>query len=243
MLNAAHALSGAAYEPGGPDRSPAALIQEHQALVRRIAWHVHSGVSSAIEVADLIQIGLLALVEAAQGFEHRGAAFAPYAATRVRGAMIDALRREARMRRSGMVARRQLEAARRTLESRLRRHATDAEMASAMGLDAAGYQQLVQSTEGVRTEPIDDIYSDHDPRFADDGDQADTMLERAEEHARLARHLSALGEREAQVLHLYFTEEMNLEEIGQILGVGAARVCQIKKAALDKMRAAMASRD
>ena len=80
---------------------PAQLVETHSALVRRIAWHVHSRMSSAIEVEDLIQIGLVALVEAAQNFEERGIAFAPYAATRIRGNMVDALRRDARMGRAG----------------------------------------------------------------------------------------------------------------------------------------------
>ncbi len=91
-----------------PQADPAKLVQSHSNIVRRIAWHVHSRMSSAIDVEDLMQIGLVALVEAAQNFEDRGIAFAPYAATRVRGAMVDALRRDARMGRAGMANRRYL---------------------------------------------------------------------------------------------------------------------------------------
>jgi len=86
-----------AYAPT-PTANPARLIEAHSALVRRIAWHVHSRMSSAIEVEDLIQIGLVALVEAAKNFEDRGIAFAPYAATRIRGNMVDALRRDTQAR-------------------------------------------------------------------------------------------------------------------------------------------------
>ena len=117
--------------------NPARLVEAHSALVRRIAWHVHSRMSSAIEVEDLIQIGLIALVEAAQNFEDRGIAFSPYASTRIRGAMVDALRRDARMGRAGMANRRYLAGIRARLEQEYMRSPSDAEMAGATGLDGS----------------------------------------------------------------------------------------------------------
>lgn len=228
-------------------RTPAAsnsdaMINTHVPLVRKIAWHVHSRMSSAIALEDLIQIGLLALVEAAKGFEERGAAFAPYAATRIRGAMIDHLRREARMCRSGMANRRELAKIRAGLEATLRRKASDAEMAEAMGLDSDAYHAKVATTQALRLESIDEVYSDHDAWFADIASGADGAIEESELKRDLAECLSNLGERDAMVLQLYFVEELNLDEIGEILGVGAARVCQIKRAALTRMRDMMAGR-
>ena len=227
-----------------PGQHPAseALIHSHSPLVRRIAWQVHSRMSSAISLEDLIQIGLLSLVEAARTFEERGAAFAPYASTRIRGAMIDHLRREARMCRSGMASRRELAAMRTELENRLHRRATDAEMAEAMGLDAESYHAKVAASQSQRLEPIDEAYSDHDAWFADLSIGADTELEIEELKRDLAECLAALGEREALVLQLYFVEEMNLDEIGEVLGVGAARICQIKRSALIRMREMLAER-
>jgi RNA polymerase sigma factor for flagellar operon FliA len=219
---------------------PAQLVEAHSALVRRIAWHVHSRMSSAIEVEDLIQIGLVALVEAAQNFEDRGIAFAPYAATRIRGNMVDALRRDARMGRAGMANRRYLAGIRARLEQENMRAPNDAEMAAAAGLDPAAYHNMVASTQPVGQESIEDSYSDHDMWFADMSEAADTMLEKAQLRAALVENLSKLSEREALILQLYFVEELNLDEIGETLGVGAARVCQIKKAALDKMKMMMA---
>ena len=98
---------------------------------------------------------------------------------------------------------------------------------------------MAASTRALRQESIDDNYSDHDMWFADLADGADTMLEKAELRETLVANLGRLGDREAMVLQLYFVEELNLDEIGETLGVGAARVCQIKKAALDKMRGMM----
>ena len=219
-----------------------ALIGAHSPMVRRIAWHVHSRMSSAISLEDLIQIGLLSLVEAARTFEERGAAFAPYASTRIRGAMIDHLRREARMCRSGMASRRELAAVRTELEGHLHRKASDAEMTEAMGLDPETYHAKVAASQSQQIDSIDEAYSDHDAWFADLSMGADTALELDELKRDLAECLLALGEREALVLQLYFVEEMNLDEIGEVLGVGAARICQIKRSALVRMREMMAER-
>src|SRR5690606_10324543 len=104
---------------------PEALVRAHMPLVRKIAWHVHGRVASAIEIEDLVQIGMVALVEAANSFEDRGHAFATYATLRIRGAMIDHLRRHALIRRSAMARRRELLAARQALESRLGRAPTE----------------------------------------------------------------------------------------------------------------------
>ena len=101
--------------------TPEALVRSHMQLVRKIAWHVHGRVASAIDVEDLVQIGMVALVEAANGFEDRGHAFATYATLRFRGAMIDHLRRHATICRSAMAKRRELGTVRERLENRLGR--------------------------------------------------------------------------------------------------------------------------
>lgn len=224
---------------GCNSRNSEKLVLAHKQMVRRIAWHVHSRMSTAIEVEDLIQIGFIALVEAAQIFEERGAAFATYANTRIRGAMIDALRRGARMPRSGMGNRRRLAAVRDDLQHRLMRAPSDAEMAAELGLAGRDYQALVATTHPVRQDSIDEAYSDHDILFSDTSDRADDMLEKSQLSAILGANLSKLSQREQMVLNLYFVEEMNLDEIGLTIDVGAARVCQIKKSALAKLRQMM----
>ena len=221
-------------------QSPEALVRAHMPLVRKIAWHVHGRVASAIEIEDLVQIGMVALVEAANSFEDRGHAFATYATLRIRGAMIDHLRRHALICRSAMARRRELAAVRQKLEGRLGRAPTEEEMAAEMGLDAASYRALVDENQAIQQESIDEIYSDHSMWFADLDEQADERIDRERLKEAVARAIRQLPERDALVLQLYFVEEMNLEEIGQTLGVGAARICQIKKAALDKLRATLA---
>lgn len=223
-----------------PGKSPDALVRAHMALVRKIAWHVHGRVASAIDVEDLVQIGMVALVESANGFEDRGHAFATYATMRIRGAMIDHLRRHAAICRSAMARRRELASVRKRLEDRLGRAPGEAEMAAEMELDPAAYRAMVDDSQAVHQESIDEVYSDQSMWFADIEERADEAIDRGRLKEAIAAAIGALPERDAMVLQLYFVEEMNLEEIGQTLGVGAARICQIKKAALDKLRGGLA---
>ena len=223
-----------------PRAAPETLVRSHMSLVRKIAWHVHARVASAIEVEDLVQIGMIALVEAANGYEDRGHAFGTYATMRIRGAMIDHLRKFASICRSAMARRRDMNVKREQLQGQFGRAPTEAEMAEAMGLDPSEYRALVDETQSARHESLDEVYSDHSMWFADVEERADDALEREELKTAIAAVIRTLPERDAMVLQLYFVEEMNLDEIGQTLGVGAARICQIKKSALDKVRKSLA---
>lgn len=216
--------------------TPDQLARQYMPIVRKIAWHVHGRVSSAIEIEDLLQIGMVALVEAANSFEDRGHGFATYAQMRVRGAMIDHLRRHATICRSAMARRKQIGTARRAIEQRTGRAPTEAETAAELGLDAAAWLSFTDGTDMAQHQSMDEVYSDQSMWFADVADRADDVLERESLKRAVAGYIGELPEREAMVLQLYFVEEMNLEEIGLTLEIGAARVCQIKKAALDKLR-------
>lgn len=230
-------IAAGAHTYGKPgDNSPERLARQYMPLVRKIAWHVHGRVSTAIEVEDLLQIGMVALVEAANSFEDRGLGFGAYAQLRVRGAMIDHLRRQATLCRSAMARRKELAKVRNGLEQRLGRLPTEAEMSSEMGLAPSDFREIADSVEMVQHTSMDEVYSDQSMWFADVEDRADQVLERESLKKALAACIGELPQREAMVLQLYFVEELNLEEIGQTLDIGAARVCQIKKAALDKLR-------
>jgi len=229
------AASAHTYAKPG-DNSPERLARQYMPLVRKIAWHVHGRVSTAIEIEDLLQIGMVALVESANSFEDRGLGFAAYAQLRVRGAMIDHLRRQATICRSAMAKRKELAGVRGRLEQKLGRLPTEAEMSADMGLEPAAYREIADSVEMVQHTSMDEVYSDQSMWFADVEDRADDVMERESLKKALAACICELPQREAMVLQLYFVEELNLEEIGHTLDIGAARVCQIKKAALDKLR-------
>lgn len=236
MQNIRAEADGLTYGRKAGAQSPEQLARQYMPLVRKIAWHVHGRVSSAIEIEDLLQIGMVALVEAANGYQDRGFGFATYAQMRVRGAMIDHLRRHATICRSAMARRKEMAAARGRLEQKLGRMPTEAEMAVEMGLSPADYREAVDSSEIAQHQSIDEVYSDQSMWFADVEERADDALEKESLKAALAKCIGQLPQREAMVLQLYFVEELNLEEIGRTLDIGAARVCQIKKSALDKLR-------
>jgi RNA polymerase sigma factor FliA len=236
MMNTAIDVAANPYAKQRASSEIDAIVKAHGRLVRRIAWHVHSGMSSMIGVEDLIQIGLIALVEAARGFEDRGAPFAPYAATRIRGSMIDALRRDAHIGRQGIANRKRLSITRRALENKLCRGATDTEMADAMDVDLPTFHALESSSCALQFDALDQVYSDSSAWFIDLGQTPEDALIENQVEQHLTKAIATLEPRAAMVLQLYFKEGLNLSEIAACLNVSAPRVCQIKKEALDQVR-------
>jgi RNA polymerase sigma factor FliA len=219
------------------------LAKKHAPLVRRLAWHVHGSMSSAVEVEDLVQIGMVALVEAVANFEDRGqVTFEQYLATRVRGSMIDALRKSATLTRGAMQRKRQYEQAVAVLTAELGHAPTDALVAGRLGVSLEKLRLEYVNAQPVRMEPIDEVYSDEGPWFASEEADAFEQLSEEEERDTLIEAIASLPEREALVIQLYYVEEFNLEEIGEVIGVGAARVCQIKASAHAKLKKAMLKR-
>lgn len=231
------------YRRGGAARDVEALARKHLPLVRRLAWHVHGSMSSVVEVEDLIQTGLVALVEAANQFEDRGqVSFEQYLITRVRGAMIDALRRQATLTRGAMQRRRAFKAAVKALTPATGETPTETAIAEQLGVTIEKLRSDYATAEAIRFEPIDDVYSDDKPWFASDDADAFEQLAEADMRDSLIAAIAALPTREAQVIQLYYVEELNLEEIGLVLDVSAARVCQIKAAAHGRLKKALAKR-
>jgi RNA polymerase sigma factor FliA len=216
---------------------PERLVRNHMGLVRKTAWHVHARVSSAIEIEELVQIGMIALIESARNFEDRGhAAFATYATVRVRGAMVDGLRRQSTLNRGAMRKRRELANTKAALSGELGRAPTEMETAARLGITSIALAGVEAATTAPRQESIDEIYSDHSAAFSSPDPSAFDQLAAGALKKDLAAAIAGLPVREAQVLQMYFVDELNLEEIGQVLDVGAARVCQIKKGALERVR-------
>lgn len=224
-------------KPGGDGE---ALIRQYLPLVRRIAWHVHGSMSTIIDVEDLVQVGLVALVEAVGQAAEQGAQFRAYLQTRLRGAMIDELRRQATTTRGAMRRRRQYHAAIATLTATTGRAPDEQALATELGITVEKLRAEYETADAVRFESMDDVYSDDLPWFADDTPDAFEQLAESDLRDTLIAAITALPEREAQVIQLYYVEELNLEEIGQVLGVGSARVCQIKSAAHARLKKALA---
>lgn len=227
---------------GDTKRDMDSLVRKHMPLVRRLAWHVHGSMSTLIDVEDLVQIGLVALVEAAASFEDRGlVSFDQYLHTRVRGAMIDELRRQATLTRGAMKRRRAYQDAVAALAADGARP-DEAAVASKLGVTVDKLRSDYASAEAVRFDSIDDVYSDEGPWFMSDEPDAFDRLAEAHQREALIEAIAELPEKEQLVIQLYYVEELNLEEIGQVLGVGAARICQIKKSAHDRLKKGLMQR-
>ena len=231
-----HKSLTAAYRGDNAER-----IRRFVPMVRRLAWHVHGSGRQGIELDDLMQAGMVALTEAAQ--RHAGPGedgFAAYAKLRVRGAMVDLVRRTVPGSRGGAVRRRQLREAEEGLRGELGRAPSAAEVAERLGLSEAELLALRQAAEPVRVESLDEAYSDSDGLFADDRPDAFAMLADAELRESLIAAIAALPERLQLIVQLYFVEELNLAEIAETLGVSIPRVHQLKAQALDRLKAGLA---
>ena len=220
-----------------------ALVRQHLPRVRRIAWHVHGSMSTIVDVEDLVQIGLVALVEAAGSFEDRGqVTFEQYLHTRVRGSMIDELRRQATLTRGAMKRRKLYNDTVAAMTDALGTRPTDLMVAERLGVTLEKLRTDYATAEAVRFESVDDVYTDEGPWFASDEPSAFDQLADADQRTALIEAIGELPEREQLVIQLYYVEELNLEEIGQVLEVGAARVCQIKKSAHDRLKKGLSRR-
>lgn len=210
-------------------------------MVRRLAWHVHGTGRAGIELEDLMQAGMVALTECAQN--HAGPTedgFAAYAKLRVRGAMVDLIRRQVPLSRGVGERRRQLHQQQSRLQLALGREPTEPELAAAMGLSLRELREWRAACQPLRFEPLDEIYSDSATEFADSGPDSWEILADAQLREAVIDAIAGLPPRLQLVVQLYFVEELNLAEIAETLQVSVPRVHQLKAQALDKLRTALA---
>ncbi|EQB17862.1 sigma-70 family RNA polymerase sigma factor [Novosphingobium lindaniclasticum] len=227
----AHRVAGA-YQGEVADR-----VRRFLPMVRRLAWHVHGSGRPGMELEDLIQAGLVALTECAQ--KHRGPSedgFAAYAKMRVRGAMVDLIRRTVPMSRGASERRRQLAAKETELRGTLGREPLPHELAEALGIGESELAALRGTSQPLHFEPIDEAYSDQSMAFADHRPDSHALLADEEVRGAVVEAVTALPERLRLVVQLYFVEELNLAEIAQVLQVSIPRVHQLKAQALAKLR-------
>lgn len=237
VLGAYGARVAGAYQGDVADR-----VRRFLPMVRRLAWHVQGSGRPGIEVEDLMQAGLVALTECAQ--KHQGPGedgFAAYAKMRVRGAMVDLIRRTVPMSRGANERRRQLAEKERDLRGSLGRDPHGHELAEAMGMDEAELAGLRDSSQPLRFDSIDEAYSDHSMAFADDRPDSLELLADEELRGAVVSAIAELPERLMLVVQLYFVEELNLAEIAQVLQVSIPRVHQLKAQALGKLRESLES--
>ena len=216
-------------------------IEKFAPLVKRIALHLKARLPASVEVDDLIQSGMLGLMDALQNFEEgHGAVFETYASIRIRGAMIDEMRASDWAPRSVHRNTREISQAITVLSHRLGRGPKDVEIAAELKVSVEKYRQMLLDSSTSQMIGIEDLGVSEDVLSADSSsnheDKLFNALATSEFRQALAKAISELPTREQQVLAFYYDEELNLREIGQVLEVSESRVCQILSQAMARLR-------
>jgi len=219
------------------------LMTEYAPFVKRIAYHMIGRLPSNVHLEDMVQAGMIGLFEALKGFDmSKGASFETYARIRIQGAMIDEVRRCDWTPRSVYKKSRQISEAISKVEREQGRCARDNEIAELLNLDMDEYHSMVKDAAGCQLLSYEDIASLGGCKDELNSSELHDPCEKLQEEdfkQGLVEKIANLPEREKLVMALYYDEEFNLREIGEILGITEGRVCQIHSQALLRLRARM----
>ena len=224
---------------GYPEQQPNVerLIVDNMNLVKKIAWHMHGRVRAAIEIEDLMQIGYYGLVTAAQKYSPKeGATFVSYAVLRIRGAIVDHLRKSSNLCRTTIQMQQKAKKVEEELRSSLQRNPTPAEMAEKMGIELNEYREWEKAFNANIHQSLDEVYDEYSMWFVSKENTPEENLDRNQLKTILTSGLKDLPEKEAMVIQLYYVEELNVYEIAEVMEITTGRVSQIKKSAISLLR-------
>ena len=213
------------------------LITDNLRLVQSIAWHLHARVSKVIEIDDLIQIGYYGLVTAAQKYTpQEGVNFSNYASLRIRGAMVDHLRKNSNLCRTTIKMQQRFNHAEQKLIKLYGRQPEQLEIADEMAISLPELQEWIKNFAANHHESMDQVYDDFSIIFASNTNDPEEELQNKDLKKLLIEALKKLPEKMALVIQLYYVEELNVYEIAEVLEVTIGRVSQIKSEAVKKLR-------
>jgi RNA polymerase sigma factor for flagellar operon FliA len=213
------------------------LVISHMPMVKRVAFHLRGRIPPLLDLDELVQVGMLGLIEAARGYDpRRGIPFEHFALSRVRGAMLDEVRRVSDLTRSSVAFNKSENAAAHKLVAELGRMPTQGEVAQSMGKDIESYHREQGQAWRSETFSIEEVSEEVMNIAAERGFQPEAQVERAQLLQALAGAIQELPERDQLIISLYYVEELNLKEIGEILGVSESRVSQLLTALAKKLR-------
>ncbi|AHB08039.1 RNA polymerase subunit sigma-70 [Pandoraea pnomenusa] len=220
-------------------------LTQYAPLVRRLALQLMAKLPASVELEDLIQAGMLGLLDAANRYqETQGAQFETYASQRIRGAMLDELRELDWASRGIRKTARQIEQAVQRLEQRLGRGPSESEIAGEMSIGLSEYQQMLQDVHGCQLIYYEDFESADEEPFidricSDPGADPLTMLLDEGLRGGVVDAIDRLPDREKLLMSLYYEQGLNLREIGAVLEVSESRVCQLHSQAISRLRATL----
>ena len=218
-------------------------LKQYSSLVRRLAHQMIAKLPANVELDDMIQAGMIGLMDAVSRFEEtHGTQFEVYAASRIRGSMLDELRAGDWLPRSARKSQRDIENAIHRLEQRLKRAPVESEIAREMGLSVGQYQETLNEARGAQLLYFDDLGGSDDNddylerHIADEGGDPSEVLRDKRFRTALVAAIEELPERERQLMSMYYEQDMNLREIGSVMGVTESRVCQLHSQAVARLR-------
>jgi len=225
---------------GQPDREQ--LVQRFVPLVRRIAYHLLARLPANVQFDDLVQNGMLGLLDALDRYQEGfGAQFETYATQRIRGAMLDGLRDNDWLPRHLRRELRRIETAINQLEHEHGRAPSEGELAAELGMSLGEYQKTLQDARGHQIVYFEDFTEEGDEdflerHFTDNAADPAGILEDRNLREILVKAIGDLPEREKLMMALYYEQELNLREIGEVMGVTESRVCQLHSQAIARLR-------
>ena len=221
------------------------LLTEHMPLVKRLAHHMKAKLPPSVEVDDLIQAGMIGLLDAISRYEEtHGAQFETYAVLRIRGAMLDELRSSDWLPRSMRQNMRKIEAAMSALQQQLGHAPSESEVAKSLKLSLADYQDMLSDGGGHQLVYYEDFHDSEgndsflDRYAVDDADPLRSLMD-GDFRQAVIDAIDALPPREKILMGLYYEEELNLKEIGAVMGVSESRVSQLHTQAVARLRATL----
>jgi len=225
------------YYKNDTEKNINSLIESNLDLVRKIAWQIFGRVSNIVEIEDLVQQGMEGLIQAAQKYSPKDdVKFSQYAYLRIRGSIIDFLRKNSNLCRTTIQKKKEFDSRILELQKKLNRQPTKIEIIDSLQISENEYSYWLTAFEANKTQSLDSIYDEFSILYASEESNPEETLDDKQLKQSLKDSLKKLNHREALITQLYYVEEMNVYEIAEIMEISTGRVSQIKKTIVKKLR-------